>query len=147
MKTVRNLLAQKGSQVYAVQPETRVLDALKLMAEHNVGALLVMDKNRLAGIYSERDYARKVILREKNSRELAIGAIMTSPVITVQPRQTVHECMALMSRHHIRHLPVAEGERVVGVISISDVVAAIIAEREEELKTLERTISGEALLD
>jgi len=140
MKTVRQLLQAKGSQIYAIAPDARVFDALKLMAEREVGALVVTDGGRLAGIISERDYARKVILHGKSSHDIQVRDIMTSKVITVQPGQTVEECMALMTEKRIRHLPVTEGERVIGVLSIGDLVKEVIAEQEQTIKQLESYI-------
>ena len=140
MKTVRQLLQAKGSQIYAIAPDARVFDALKLMAEREVGALVVTDGGRLAGIISERDYARKVILHGKSSHDIQVRDIMTSKVITVQPGQTVEECMALMTEKRIRHLPVTEGERLIGVLSIGDLVKEVIAEQEQTIKQLESYI-------
>lgn len=113
----------------AVTPSTTVFEALKLMAEHNIGALLVMNGERLAGIFSERDYARKVALRGLNSKDTSVGDLMTGKVITVGPSWTADQCMALMTEHHIRHLPVVEGDRVLGVVSIGDAVKAVVDEQ------------------
>ena len=140
MKTVRQLLQAKGSQIYTIAPDARVFDALKLMADKSVGALIVMEGGRLAGIISERDYARKVILHGKSSHDLQVREIMTSRVITVHPGQTVEECMALMTEKRIRHLPVTEGERLIGVLSIGDLVKEVIAEQEATIKQLESYI-------
>ena len=140
MKTVRQLLQAKGSQIYAIAPDARVFDALKLMAEKNVGALVVTEGGRLAGIMSERDYARKVILLSKSSHDIAVSDIMTAKVITVHPGQTVEECMALMTEKRIRHLPVTDGERVIGMLSIGDLVKEVIAEQEATIKQLESYI-------
>ena len=140
MKTVRQLLQAKGSQIYAIAPEARVFDALKLMAEKNVGALVVTEGGRLAGIMSERDYARKVILLSKSSHDIAVSDIMTAKVITVHPGQTVEECMTLMTEKLIRHLPVTDGERVIGMLSIGDLVKEVIAEQEATIKQLESYI-------
>ena len=140
MKTVRQLLQAKGSQIYAIAPDARVFDALKLMAEKNVGALVVTEGGRLAGIMSERDYARKVILLSKSSHDIAVREIMTGKVITVHPGQTVEECMALMTEKRIRHLPVTDGERVIGMLSIGDLVKEVIAEQEATIKQLESYI-------
>jgi len=140
MKTVRQLLQAKGSQIYAIAPDARVFDALKLMAEREVGALVVMEGGTLAGIISERDYARKVILHGKSSHDLQVRDIMTAKVITVHPGQTVEECMALMTSKRIRHLPVTDGERLIGVLSIGDLVKEVIAEQEATIKQLESYI-------
>jgi len=140
MKTVKQLLQVKGSQIYAIAPDARVFDALTLMAEREVGALVVMDGGRLAGIISERDYARKVILHGKSSHEMQVRDIMTAKVITVHPGQTVEECMALMTGKRFRHLPVIEGDRLIGVVSIGDLVKEVIAEQEQTIKQLESYI-------
>ena len=140
MKTVRQLLQAKGSQIYTIAPDARVFDALKLMAEKNVGALVVTEGGRLAGIMSERDYARKVILLSKSSHDIAVREIMTGKVITVHPGQTVEECMALMTEKRIRHLPVTDDEQLVGMLSIGDLVKEVIAEQEATIKQLESYI-------
>lgn len=140
MKTVRQLLQAKGSQIYTIAPDARVFDALKLMAEKNVGALVVTEGGRLEGIISERDYARKVILLSKSSHDIAVRDIMTAKVITVHPGQTVEECMALMTDKRIRHLPVTDGERVIGMLSIGDLVKEVIADQEATIKQLESYI-------
>ena len=140
MKTVRQLLQAKGGQIYTIGPDARVFDALTLMAEREVGALVVTDGGRLAGIISERDYARKVILHGKSSHEMQVRDIMTAKVITVHPGQTVEECMALMTEKRIRHLPVTEGERLIGMLSIGDLVKEVIAEQEQTIKQLESYI-------
>jgi CBS domain-containing protein len=140
MKTVTQLLQAKGREIHTIGPEARVFEALKLMAEKNVGALVVTEGGRLAGIISERDYARKVILLSKSSHEIAVREIMTSRVITVQPGQTVEQCMALMTEKRIRHLPVTEGEKLIGVLSIGDLVKEVIAEQEQTIKQLESYI-------
>ena len=140
MKTVSQLLQAKGREVHSVAPDARVFDALKLMAERNVGALVVLEGARLAGIFSERDYARKVILLGKSSHDIPVREIMTAKVITVNPGQTVEECMALMTEKRIRHLPVTEGERLVGMLSIGDLVKEVIAEQEQTIKQLESYI-------
>lgn len=123
--TVRQMLAGR-SAVISVAPSTTVFEALQRMAEHNIGALLVMNGDRLAGIFSERDYARKVVLRGLTSKDTTVGDLMTGKVITVGPEWTADQCMALMTEHHIRHLPVLDGDRVLGVISIGDAVKAVV---------------------
>ncbi|HEU0289161.1 MAG TPA: CBS domain-containing protein [Burkholderiales bacterium] len=140
MKTVTQLLQAKGREIHTISPDARVFDALKLMAEKNVGALVVTEGGRLAGILSERDYARKVILLSKSSHDIAVREIMTAKVITVQPGQTVEQCMALMTEKRIRHLPVTDGEKLVGVLSIGDLVKEVISEQEQTIKQLESYI-------
>jgi CBS domain-containing protein len=135
-------LQEKGSETWSVAPNTSVFDALKLMAEKNIGALVVLEQERIAGIFSERDYARKVILKGKASKETAVSEIMSTEVSFVRPGQTVEECMALFTDKRIRHLPVVESERLVGMISIGDVVKAIISDREFMIKQLENYITG-----
>ena len=140
--TVKQLLQIKGYEVWSVTPETSVYDALKVMAEKNVGALLVMEGDRLGGIFSERDYARKVILKGKSSKELTVREIMTEKVDCVSLSHSVRECMALMTEKHHRHLPVIEEGRVAGMISIGDVVKAIISDQEFTIGQLESYITG-----
>ncbi len=142
MTTVAQILQGKGNEVWSVSPATVVYNALKAMAEKNVGALLVLEGDELKGIFSERDYARKVILEGKSSREIPVKEIMSPEVFTVAPQQSVEECMALMTDKRVRHLPVVEGGRVIGVISIGDAVKAIISEREFTIKQLENYITG-----
>lgn len=140
MKTVSQLLQTKGGGVLSVTPESSVFDALKLMAEKNVGALLVMDGDTLRGIMSERDYARKVILLGKSSHELAVRDIMSEKVVSVTPKQTVDDCMGLMTGRRIRHLPVLDNGRVVGVLSIGDLVKAVIEMQQQTIRELESYI-------
>jgi CBS domain-containing protein len=140
MKTVRQLLQSKGGAIHSVAPEARVFDALKLMADKEIGALLVLDGATLAGIMSERDYARKVILHGKSSHDIPVREIMTSNVVTVTPSQTVDQCMALMTSKRIRHLPVVEGCKLVGLVSIGDLVKEVMAEQEQTIKQLESYI-------
>lgn len=142
MKIVKDILQAKGQEVWSVSPEGSVYDALTFMAEKNVGALVVTEKDRVVGIISERDYARKVILKGKSSKELAVKEIMTPRVVCVRPEQTMEECMELMTDKHIRHLPVLDEDRLVGLISIGDVVKAIIAEKEFIIGQLEGYITG-----
>ena len=142
MTTVAQILQGKGHEVWSVSPATLVYNALKLMAEKNVGALLVLEGDELQGIFSERDYARKVILEGKSSRDIPVKEIMSPEVFTALPEQSVEECMAQMTDKRIRHLPVVEGGRVIGVISIGDAVKAIISEREFTIQQLENYITG-----
>jgi CBS domain-containing protein len=139
---VNQLLAAKGKQVWVVSPEDTVFKALQLLAEKNIGALVVMEDAKVVGILSERDYARKVILKGKSSMKTPVREIMTPKVLFVSPNQTVADCMALMTDKHIRHLPVLEDDQVVGVISIGDVVKAIISDQEFAIAQLENYISG-----
>lgn len=141
-KKVNDLLLIKGSQIWSVPSNTTVYDALKLMSEKNIGAVLVTEGERLAGIFSERDYARKVILHGKSSREILVSEIMTHDVARVSPGQSVHDCMELMTHKHIRHLPVMEGNALKGIISIGDVVKAIISDQEFMIGQLESYIAG-----
>jgi len=140
MKTLKQLLEAKGRNVYSIAPDARVFDALKLMADKSVGALIVMEGGRIAGIISERDYARKVILHGKSSYDLQVRDIMTSMVVSVHPGQSVEECMALMTEKRIRHLPVTEGEQLIGVLSIGDLVKEVIAEQRQTIEQLESYI-------
>jgi len=133
--TVRQMLAGRGPAI-SVTPATTVFEALQRMADHNIGAVLVMSGDRLVGIFSERDYARKVALRGLNSRFTLIGDLMTGKVITVGQSWTADQCMALMTQHHIRHLPVVDGDRVIGVISIGDAVKAVVEEQRYEIGQL-----------
>ena len=132
MKTVAHVLHGKGRDIWSIPPDASVYDALRLMADKEVGALLVLDSGRLVGIISERDYARKVILKGKSSLDTPVRDIMTAKVICVRPEQTIEECMALMTDKHVRHLPVVVGDEVVGVISIGDLVKAVICRLECE---------------
>jgi len=142
MITVGSVLQEKGDRIWSVSPDAMVYDALTLMAEKNLGAVLVMDGARIAGIFSERDYARKVTLKGKSSRETPVKEIMTQDVLFVRPGHSIEDCMALMTDKRIRHLPVMEGEKLMGVISIGDVVKAIISENKFVIKQLEDYISG-----
>jgi len=142
MKTVKQILGVKGGHVLSIEPDALVYDALKFMAERNVGALLVLAKGRLVGILSERDYARKVILMGKSSLNTPVRDIMTERVMFVRPDQTVEECMALMTEKHIRHLPVLVGDQVEGIVSIGDLVKASLDEKDFLIKQLENYITG-----
>lgn len=141
MKNLKQLLGMKGGQVYTIAPDAKVIEALQLMAQKDVGALLVLDSGgKLAGIISERDYARKVILQGKSSQDISVREIMTAEVVRVQPSQTVEECMGLMTQRRVRHLPVCEGDKLVGLVSIGDLVKEVIAEQEQTIKQLESYI-------
>jgi CBS domain-containing protein len=144
MRTVEQILRSKGNLFWSVLPDTMVYDALKLMAEKDVGALLVLESDlRLVGIISERDYARKVILKGKSSLDTPVREIMTHPVVGVRPEQTVEECMALMTARRVRHLPVFIEGRVAGVVSIGDLVKASLDEKDFLIKQLETYITGD----
>ena len=142
MKLVQHLLDAKGADVISVDEDTSVYDAIALMAERSIGSLLVMQGEELKGIVTERDYARKVILKGRSSETTSVEEIMTTALITAKPEQTVDECMALMTDKRIRHLPVVAGNRVIGVISIGDLVQAIISDQQEAIEQLENYISG-----
>ena len=142
METVRQILQRKGYQIFSISPDAKVFDALKIMAEKGVGALLVIDREKVDGIMSERDYARKVILLGKSSKEASVKEIMSSKVIYVEPYQSVEECMALMIDKKIRHLPVFENGKLSGIISIGDVVKAVIGEKEFVIDQLIHYIVG-----
>jgi len=140
MTTVRQLLDRKDRVVFSVGPEAPVLEAIRAMADHHVGALLVMKGEVLAGIVSERDYARKVILRGRSSSDTPVKDIMTTPVLTVSPDTSVEQCMQLVTDKRVRHLPVVEAGRVVGMVSIGDLVKAVIAEQQQQIQQLESYI-------
>ena len=143
LATVDVLLRQKGAAVYSVPPETTVFEALKVMRDRNVGALLVMEEEKLAGILSERDYARKIAIEGRDSRRTPVKEITTSVLHTVTRANTVQECLGLMSEHHVRHLPVLEGERVVGIISIGDLVKWVIQAQSATIDQLQSYITGQ----
>jgi CBS domain-containing protein len=140
MKSLKQLLSAKGNQVFSIRPDAKVIEALQLMAQKDVGALVVMEGDKLAGIISERDYARKVILHGRSSQDVTVRDIMTSGVFTVEPSASVEECMGLVTRKRIRHLPVVEHDALIGVVSIGDLVKEMIAEQEETIKQLESYI-------
>jgi CBS domain-containing protein len=142
MQTVNQLIRVKGSQVFSVSPADSVLRAIELMATRHVGALLVMSQGSLLGIISERDYARKVILKNRSSHDTPVGDIMTTDPVTVTPQETVHRCMELMTEGRFRHLPVVDSGRVVGMLSIGDLVKAVIEEQSQQIEQLERYIAG-----
>ncbi len=140
MATVAQLLGQKPRGIFSVAPDAPVLEAIRLMAEHGVGALLVMQGDKLAGIVSERDYARKVILKGRSSNDTPVKQIMTAEVITVEPGESTQQCMQLMTDRRVRHLPVVEGSRVLGMLSIGDLVRAALAEQAQTIEQLENYI-------
>ncbi len=142
MKLVKHLLDSKGAEIISITANASVLDAIKLMADRAVGSLLVMDGDELKGIVTERDYARKVIVKGRSSESTEVGEIMTANVVTATTDQTVPKCMSVMTDRRIRHLPVVDDGRVVGMISIGDLVQAIIADQQEEIEQLEQYISG-----
>ena len=128
MKTVIQILQAKGNEVYTINPQVSVYDALKIMAENEIGALVVVDAGKVVGIFTERDYARKMILKDRTSRDTPVRKVMTEHVITVDPATTIEVCMDLMTYRHIRHLPVIENNQLIGIVSIGDVLKAIFLE-------------------
>jgi CBS domain-containing protein len=140
MATVAQLLGLKPKSIFSVAPDAPVLEAIRAMAEHGIGALLVMQGEKLAGIVSERDYARKVILMGRSSSDTPVSQIMTAQVITVEPSASTQHCMQLMTDRRVRHLPVVEGGRVVGMLSIGDLVRAVLAEQAQTIEQLENYI-------
>jgi len=142
MTTVRDILDGKGHEVWSIHPDESVYRALQLMSEHQVGALLVTEDDRLVGVMSERDYARKIILKGRASRDTTVRDIMTTDVYGITPRARIEECMQLMTEKKLRHLPVVDGERLDGVISIGDVVKATITHQEFIIEQLEHFIAG-----
>ena len=142
MATVNQLLKVKGGQIFSVAPTDSVLRAIEIMATRHVGALLVMGQDRLLGIISERDYARKVILKNRSSHDTPVGDIMTANPVTVSPDATVHHCMETMTEGRFRHLPVVDKGRVVGMLSIGDLVKAVIEDQSQKIEQLERYIAG-----
>ena len=142
MKRVKDILAVKGQAIYSIAPDASVYDAMKQMADKGIGALLVMETERLVGVISERDYARKVILLGRSSRSTQVKEIMTSHVLYAQPQQNIDECMAIMTERRVRHLPVVDAGKVIGVISIGDLVKSIITEQKFIIEQLEKYITG-----
>ena len=141
MTTVERLLQHKGHTVWSIPPDVSVFEAVQLMADKRVGALMVVDQNELIGVISERDYAREIVLKDRASRSTPVSAIMTQRVLYVRPQQTLEECMALMTEKHLRHLPVLDNGRLVGVISMRDVVKDLIAEKEFLIEQMENYIT------
>ena len=142
MNTIEQLLALKDGEIYSIEPSATVYEALRLMAEKEIGALLVIESGELVGIMSERDYARKVLLKGKSSREANVEEIMSRQVITAKPADTIEECMAVMTRERVRHLPIKDDEGLHGVVSIGDLVKAIISEQQSTIEQLEHYIRG-----
>ena len=142
MNTIGQLLESKGKDIWTIAPNATVFEGLRIMAKRNVGALLVIDKDNLVGIFSERDYARKVILEGKSSKDTAVGELMTKDVYYIDPKNTLQESMAVMTARHIRHMPVLDKDRLVGMVTLGDVVKQIIAEQEFTIRELEKYISG-----
>ncbi|MEO7773772.1 MAG: CBS domain-containing protein [Steroidobacteraceae bacterium] len=142
MKTLGQLLDAKGHTIHCVEPELPVLEALRVMAEHHVGALLVMQGNELQGILSERDYARKVVLMGRSSSETPVWQIMSSPVVSVLPEASLQDAMRMMTEKRIRHLPVLSGTRVVGIVSIGDLVKSMLEDQRKTISELESYIHG-----
>jgi len=142
VRNVRDILRDKGTAVYSISPDASVYDALRLMAEKNVGSLLVLEGDRMAGMISERDYARKIVLMDKLSRETKVKEIMTTEVLTVTPDTDLDDCMELITDKRVRHLPVVENDRVLGIVSIGDIVKGIIDHKESVIEQLESYIKG-----
>ncbi len=142
MRTVKHLLDSKGRRIVTIAPEAPVLEAIQMMADEHIGALLVMREDAIAGICSERDYARKVILRGRSSGETEVWEIMSSPVLSVGPDDTINGCMRLMTNHHIRHLPVIEDGVATGMLSIGDLVKAVIEDQQQEIDQLKQYVQG-----
>lgn len=142
MRTVRQLLEGKPADVFSITPDAPVIDAIRMMAERRVGALLVMEGPRLAGIISERDYARKIVLQGRSSKDTPVRDIMTAQVVTVAPTDSTERCMELVTNSRIRHLPVLDGEQVIGVLSIGDLVKAVIEMQRQDIDELQRYIAS-----
>lgn len=140
--SIRQVLDEKGYQIYHITPDTIVFDAITLMAELGIGALLVIENDKVVGIFSERDYTRKVILKNRSSRDTVVREIMTEKVLFVTPDQTIDDCMALMSKHHIRHMPVMENNKPIGMLSVMDVMRNLLSEKEFIITQLENYIVG-----
>ena len=140
---VRQLLKTKGNEIWSIAPQATVYEALQIMSEKDVGALLVVDKGNLVGIFSERDYARKLILKGRFSKDTTVGELMTRGVLYIESQSTIEHCMALMTAKRVRHLPVLENERLIGIVTIGDVVKQVISDQEFTIQQLERYIKGE----
>jgi CBS domain-containing protein len=142
MRTVEQLLQVKGTDIWSIEPLTTAYNALEIMAEKNVGALLVMEKEKVVGIFSERDYARKVILKDKSSKNTSVGELMTREVFYIDAKSTLEESMALMTAKRIRHLPVLKNNRLIGIVTLGDVVRQIISDQQFAIRELEKYITG-----
>jgi CBS domain-containing protein len=142
MKTISQFLDHDNRQIFSISPDATVREALEIMSQHNIGALLVLDGTSLAGIFSERDYARKVVLKGKSSNDAKVSEIMTAKVITISTKHTIDQCMGIMTDNHIRHLPIVSGTTVLGLISIGDVVREMIAYQKSMIDQLQSYISG-----
>ena len=142
MTTIAQLLNAKGDQIWSVEPKATIFEALEIMSEKEIGALLVMEDGKLTGIFSERDYARKVILKDKSSKETPVGELMTKKIFFIDSEKTINDCMAIMTIKHVRHLPVIENDKVIGIATIGDVVSKIISEHEYTIQHLENYITG-----
>ena len=142
MTTIAQLLNAKGDQIWSVEPKATIFEALEIMSEKEIGALLVMEDGKLTGIFSERDYARKVILKGKSSKETPVGELMTKKVFYMDPQKTINDCMAMMTAKRIRHVPVIKDNQVMGIVTIGDVVNQIISEQEVTINHLENYITG-----
>ena len=142
MHTVRQILHSKGSDIWSIAPQETAYKALQTMADKDIGVLLVIDGKKLVGIFSERDYARKVILKGKSSKETAVGDLMTLEVYYINPDATMEDCMALMTAKQIRHLPVMEDDKLIGVVTLGDVVNQVISDQKVTIQELEKYITG-----
>jgi CBS domain-containing protein len=142
MLTVKQLLQSKGSDIWSITPQETAYKALQIMANKEIGALLVVDKGKLVGIFSERDYARKVILKGKSSKETSVAGLMTQEVYYIDPGATMEDCMALMTAKRIRHLPVIENDNLIGIVTLGDVVNQIISDQQITIRELEKYITG-----
>ncbi len=145
MYLVKDILKEKGDEVQTIAPEATVYEALKKMAGKNIGALLVMDKDKIIGVFSERDYARKIILKGKSSKESKVGELLSERIFYVKPTATTNECMQIMTDHRVRHLPVLEDDKLVGIVSIGDIVNKVIQGQSHTIKQLEDYIVGKTL--
>lgn len=143
METIAQVLERKGGRVYAVAPEASILEALTVMAEHDIGAVLVLENDRLVGIFSERDYARKVVLKGLVSRDVQVTQLMTPQPQTVSPASTVEEVMNLMTENRFRHLPVVENDQLIGIVSIGDMVKSMVLQQERTIRQLSSYIAGD----
>lgn len=142
MKTIKQLIDEKGNNIYSISPEAFVYEALELMAQKDIGALVVTESNKLVGIFSERDYARKIVLKGKTSKDSKVGELMVKGIYYIHPNKTVQDCMVLMTEKKIRHVPVIENDSLIGIVSIGDVVKAIIKQQRATIKDLENYITG-----